>query len=30
MLVVWDAGQGIPLKTILDPHPYGTQAVDIS
>ena len=30
MLVVWDAKRGIPLKTIFDPHPYGTQALDIS
>ncbi len=30
MLVVWNANTGIPIKTILDPHPFGTQALDIS
>lgn len=30
MLVVWDAKTGIPRKTIFDPHPQGTQALDIS
>jgi hypothetical protein len=30
MLVVWNAKTGIPRKTIIDPHPHGTQALDIS
>ncbi len=29
MLIVWDAKTGIPRKTILDPHPQGTEALDI-
>jgi len=24
MLVVWDAKEGTPRKTIFDPHPHGT------
>lgn len=30
MLVVWDAKTGTPKKTIFDPHPNGTVALDIS
>lgn len=30
MLVIWDAKSGVPKKTIFDPHPHGTQALDIS
>ena len=30
MLVVWDAKSGTPKKTIFDPHPNGTVALDIS
>ena len=30
MLVVWDIKSGIPRRTILDPHPEGCQALDIT
>ena len=29
MLVVWDASTGIPQRTIFEPHPNGTQALDV-
>ena len=30
MLVVWDVKTGIPRKTIFDPHPLGTECMDVS
>jgi len=30
MLVIWDAKEGTPRKTIFDPHPQGTKSLDIS
>lgn len=30
MLVVWDTGSGIPIKSIFNPHPNGVMAMDIS
>jgi WD40 repeat protein len=30
MLIIWDAKNGMPKKTIFDPHPHGTQALDVS
>jgi len=30
MLVVWDAREGIPRKTIFDPHPNGVETLDIT
>lgn len=30
MLVIWEAKTGIPKKTIFDPHPAGTEALDVS
>ena len=30
MLVIWDAKTGLPRKTIMDPHPQGIQAMDVS
>jgi hypothetical protein len=30
MVVVWDSIKGIPVKIIFNPHPNGTEAIDIS
>ncbi len=30
MLVIWDAKEGTPKKTIFEPHENGTEALDIS
>lgn len=30
MLVIWDAKSGTPKTTIFDPHPNGTESLDIS
>ena len=30
MLVIWDARTGLPKKTIMDPHPNGVEALDVS
>lgn len=30
MLVIWDVKTGIPRKTIFDPHPLGTECMDVS
>jgi len=30
MLVIWDARTGLPKKTIMDPHPNGVEALDIT
>mgnify|MGYP005991374995 CR=1 FL=1 len=30
MVVVWDAYTGAPAKTIMNPHPHGVAAVDIT
>lgn len=30
LLVVWDIEKGIPTKTIFDPHPFGTESIDVS
>lgn len=30
MLVVWDSISGTPVRTYLNPHPNGVQAIDLS